>query len=127
MTRFLSSTWLDAMAGLAEGVPGPGGDAAPLTLRQCITDTDRDAIVYDVRLAPSGVDIVVDPVDDADVVFEQDLATATALARGELHPELALSTGRLRVSGAAEALRAWRPTLEALDRALEPLRADTGW
>lgn len=130
MVRFLSEAWLDEMAIAAGRVSGPAptDEVAPsLTLRQVVTGGPDGDVTYDLRLDGHGVTLQRPGTGIADVAFEQDHDTALRLARGEAHPQVELTAGRLRISGAANRLTAWRPLLDALDEALADLRSATTW
>jgi hypothetical protein len=130
MVRFLSEAWLDEMAAAAGRVswPCPTDElAASLTLRQVVTGGPEGDISYDLRLDGHGVTLLRPAAAIPDVAFEQDHDTARRLARGETHPQVELTAERLRISGAANRLTAWRPLLDALDEALGDLRSATTW
>jgi len=130
MARFLSDAWLADLTARAGAVPShsPTDDAeSSLTLRQIITGGPDGDVVYDLRLDRDGITVERPPTGAADVAFEQDHDTARGLARGEAHPQAELTAGRLRISGPANRLTAWRPTLDALDEALADLRSATTW
>jgi hypothetical protein len=130
MVRFLSEAWLDEMEAAAGRVRGPvpeGGATDPLTLRQVVTGGPDGDVVYDLRLDGRGVAVRRPGTDEPDVSFEQDHDTARRLARGETHPQIELTSGRLRVAGAANRLVAWKPLLDALDDELAALRSVTTW
>ena len=128
MVRFLSEAWLDEMAQAVRAVSGPVPTAdAALVVRQKVSGGPAGDIAYDLRLDADGVTLRRPATGTADVVFEQDHETARRLATGETHPQIELTAGRLRISGAANRLTAWRPMLDQLDEALAGLRAVTTW
>lgn len=128
MVAYLSDAWLDAMAAAAAEVRDDDTDhPPPLTLRQVVTDGPHGHVVYDLRLADGRVTVDRSGTAVPDVTIEQDHETAVALVRGDTHPHVALTGGRLSISGAAHRLTAWRSTLDGLDRALGDLRAETTW
>ena len=140
MVEFLSDAWLDAMAAAASRVgdhdrraDDPPAEHPPaehppaLTLRQVVTGGPHGDVLYDLHLADGRVTVDRSGTAVPDVTIEQDHETAGALVRGDTHPHLALTGGRLDISGAAHRLTAWRSTLDELDEALADLRAETTW
>lgn len=130
MVQFLSEAWFDEYARVAAQVPVSSlveDGLAPMTMRQIVTGTPGGDLRYDLRLDRSGVSVVHSPSADPDVSFEQDQATARRLARGDGHPQIELTEGRLQISGSANRLVPWRPVLDALHDALGDLRASTTW
>jgi len=130
MVRFLSEAWLDEMAAAVRAVSEPtraDGGVPPLVVRQQVTGGPDGDIAYDLCLDDDGVTLRRPASGIADVVFEQDHETARRLAQGETHPQIELTAGRLRISGAANRLTAWRPMLDEMDEAMTDLRAVTTW
>ena len=62
---------------------------------------------------------------DADVVVTEDAETATAVARGDLTPQTAFMTGRIRVAGDISALLACYEALAGAGDAFAGVRAAT--
>ena len=64
---------------------------------------------------------------DADVVVTEDLATAAAVARGDLSPQTAFMSGSIRVAGDIPALLACHEALAGAGDAFGGVRAATTW
>ena len=63
--------------------------------------------------------------DSADVTVTEDHATAVAVSRGELSPQAAFMTGRIRVGGDMAALMVHQAVLHQLDAVFAGVRAAT--
>lgn len=132
MARFLSGPWLEELCRVAETVrtdPAPTGDGPlpDLTLRQVVTGGPDGDVVYDLHLHAGTVRIDRSAAGPADVELRQDHDTARRLVRGETHPQVELTEGRLRIRGPAHRLVPWQPVLAALDEAAGGLRDGTTW
>ena len=89
-------------------------------VRVCIQQVVRDGTeerCYVVTVDDGRVSVRAGREHEADVVVTEDAATAAALARGELSPQTAFMSGRIRVAGDIPALLA---CYEALGRAEDP-------
>jgi hypothetical protein len=128
MVAFLSDDWLDRLAAVAASVDlSPDDTSSPLRIRQVVTGDTSGPTVYDLAFSADGITVDQEGEGEPDVTFEQDGPTAQRLARGESHPQVELTAGRLRIGGAANRLTEWRAALDALDEALADLRAETTW
>ena len=68
-------------------------------LQQVVVDEDGGEVAYALRLADGHLSVTAGRVDDADVTFTQDRATAAAISAGTLSAQAAFLAGRLRVGG----------------------------
>jgi hypothetical protein len=93
----LSPAWLDALADAGRRASAP--PEVRLVLQQVVVDDDGTEVAYAVRIADGSIDVVPGRVDDADVTFTQDRATAAAIAAGTLSAQAAFLAGRLRIGG----------------------------
>ena len=116
MPVFLSDEWIDALgAAASKATPAP---TARVAIRQVVGD-----VAWTVRVADGAVS--VDRDEAADLTLHTDLATAAALARGELAAADALAAGRLRLSGDLSVLLDAAGGLAGLDAAYAEVRAST--
>jgi putative sterol carrier protein len=95
---FLSDEWLSSLARNEAGA-GSAPDRPTLVIQQLVTDTPEGEVAYVVHVGPAGIRASRGRVDDADLSFSQDLATAEAIHRGEISAQAAFMAGRLRISG----------------------------
>jgi hypothetical protein len=137
MPRYLSPEWVRAFnAALAEldltdaiAAAGTGSVTAAsgtFTVAQVITE-DAAASVRTVLTVDQGrISLEVDPTGSrpADVTMVLRHADALAMARGDLDPARALSTGRVRVRGELAVLVAGQAVLNAAAAALGGAWAD---
>ena len=97
MVEFLSSEWIAALADASVDADAP--EDVRLVLQQVVVDDDGSEVAYAVRLADGRLSVSPGRVDDADVTFTQDRATAEAISAGTLSAQAAFLAGRLRVGG----------------------------
>jgi putative sterol carrier protein len=83
-------------------------------------------VVYVVRVEGGGVRAELGDAA-ADVTFFEDYETAAAIARGELAPQQAVMSGRLKVSGDVSALVRNASALRAVEDAFAAARATTSY
>ena len=122
MVEPLTSDWVPALAAAAAKAVAPTGVA--LVVQQVVVGADGvEELAYAVRVADGAVTVVEGHVDDADVTFTQDRATAAAIAAGELSAQGAFLAGRLRVGGDLGAVLAGARELSALDDVFASARA----
>lgn len=126
MADFLSDAWFEEMAAAAEQASPPA--EIRITLQQVVTDAGDDGpVVYALRLADGTVEVVRGGLEDPDVTFTQDRATASAIARGELSAQAAFLAGRLRIGGEVHRFADAAASLAELDDVFGPVRATTRW
>ena len=70
-----------------------------LVIEQRIVDADALVSNYHVCIANGEVDVIDGPAEAPDVTISQDLVTAQALQRGDVHAQTAFLTGRLNIDG----------------------------
>lgn len=70
-----------------------------LVIEQRIVDANTLVSNYHVCIANGEVDVIDGPAEAPDVTISQDLATARALQRGDVHAQTAFLTGRLNIDG----------------------------
>lgn len=127
--RHLSPEWitaLDEAARASTTLQTVAGDL-DLTVQQVVTDGDPAGgeVAWYVRLRRGLVEVRPGRIDEADVTFTQDRATARAIADGELSAQAAFMAGRLRTGGDLAQLLAHREALAALDDVFAEVRART--
>jgi hypothetical protein len=127
VARFLSQEWIDEVNAAARGA-GPPVGARPdtrLVIQQVVAGGPEGDVRYAVRVGEGTVDVRMGEASEADVVVTEDHETAVALSRGELSPQAAFMTGRIRVSGDMAAVMANQGLLHELDRLFVDVRART--
>ena len=128
MPRFLSDAWLAAVNTATSARPGQDGDPARegrLVLEQVVTNAPGGDTRYTLVLDGAGVRVIRGDAAPADATFTEDYDTAVAIHRGDLSPQQAFMTGRIRVAGNIAALMANQDALAALEPALATVRPDT--
>jgi len=123
MLRYLTPEWIDAVASAAGDLEGPVG--VRLTVQQRVTGGPDGDVSYHMVVEEGKVAVRAGEAAAPDVVFEQDHATAVAVARGELAAQAAFMSGRLRVHGDVQRLIDDKDALTGLDGALRAVRATT--
>ncbi len=122
MSRFLSAEWFDDVCReQAEPRLPP-----TLTLQQVVTGAPWGEIRYQVLVGESGARIEPGASDHPDVTFTSDYSTASAIARGRLSVQAALSCGRIRIGGDTTRLMVNHPLL-GVDPVPAVVRAATTW
>jgi putative sterol carrier protein len=127
MVRYLSPEWIEAVSAAAAACDDlrTATSGVRLTVQQRVTGGPGGDVAYHVVVDDGAVAVLPGEAPAADVTFQQDHATATAIARGELAAQAAFMTGRLRVGGDVQLLMRHRDTLAGLDDALVGVRAAT--
>lgn len=128
--RFLSRDWLAAVDAAVSGDAGVAAATAGTELRllQVVTGGPEGDVGYLITIAHGGTSVTpATPADEADVTLAADWGTAVAIATGALAPHDAFTTGRLRVRGDLDVLRAQGPTLAGLNSAFDEVRAQTSY
>lgn len=125
MAQFLSPEWVAALAEASAGATAP--DGVRLVLQQIVVDGDGGEVAYAVRITDGTVTVEPGRVADADVTFTQDLATATAIARGQLPAQAAFLAGDLRVGGDLTRVLDGARALADLHDVFGPARSATSW
>jgi hypothetical protein len=106
---FLTDAWLDELQAAALSATAPAG--THVVVQQVVPDgPEGHEVAYVVVLDEGQVRVVRGRVDDPDLTFTQDRATAEAIHRGDLSAQAAFMQGRLRLGGDLRAV---------IDRAVE--------
>ncbi len=127
MVEYLSTEWIDALreaAGTDEDLARAAAEVE-LVLQQHVTDTPDGTISYYITFDRGQVFVQAGEVAEPDVAFVQDLATAVAVARGELNALEALQGGKIAIHGDARTLTRNQEVLAALDRSFTRVRENT--
>ena len=129
MVRFLSDEWVAAMNAAAAGSDrlAEATVTTALAIQQVIRRADGGDVAYVVRVDHGRVSVEPGRDPAADVTVTEDLDTAVAVARGELNPQVAFMTGRVRVAGDIRALLAGYQALADLEDVFDPVRAATSY
>lgn len=125
MAAFLSDAWVAALDAAARRASVP--DDVRLVVQQVVVGDRGLETAYAIRIEGGTAAVTAGRVDDADVTFTQDQATAIAIARGELSAQVAFMSGRLRVGGDIRRVIDRTRDLALLDDLFAPTRAATTW
>lgn len=128
--RFLSVEWLTAVDAAVSGDARVAAAVAGTDLRllQVVTGGPEGDVGYLVAMSGGQVRVLpATPADEADVTLAADWSTAVAIAIGALAPHDAFTTGRLRVRGDLDVLRAQGPALAGLSTAFDEVRSRTAY
>jgi putative sterol carrier protein len=126
VARFLSPAWVAELATAAGDVEVPADEV--MTVQQVVAADGADEPVrWALRVGGGRVAVEAGGVADPDVTLTTDLATATAVARGDLAVTDAFMAGRLRIAGDLRTLLRAGGVLDAVDAAFASVRARTTW
>jgi len=123
MPRYLSDEWLRALDEAARKTTVDGQITIEHVVRGGAADGGERR--YHVRIDGAGVRFVGGAATDPTVTFHEDLATAVAIATGELSAPAAFLSGRLSVGGDLRALSANAAAVVAVDAAVAAVHAVT--
>ena len=122
MAGFLTEAWLDDLDAAAQRAELDTKGA--LVLQQVIPDgRDGLELAYALVVEDQRVRVVRGRVDDPDLTFTQDRATAEAIHRGELSAQAAFMQGRLRLGGDLRTVIDRAGELAAIDDVFASIRA----
>jgi putative sterol carrier protein len=127
VAAFLSDVWLAALADAARRhgpIPALAAEP-PLTLGTEVHIDGGETVSYQVCFGSDGIVVETAPSGPADLTIVADYATATALARGAMNGQQALTAGALRLRGDTDRLARAREALLALADCFAAVRADT--
>ncbi|MGI9608042.1 MAG: SCP2 sterol-binding domain-containing protein [Acidimicrobiales bacterium] len=85
-----------------------------LVIEQCVRDNGAEVERYHVCVGGRAVRVVEGASAKPDITICQDMETARALQRGELHAQGAYLTGRLTIEGNVQKLLQHAPLLHLL-------------
>ena len=124
MAAFLSEAWIAALDRAARAAPELAAVAAdaPLVIEQRVRRGHHD-VVYALTFDSSGARVDPGPASAPDIVLVTDAATARALQRGTMNAQQAAITGRLKLQGDVERLRAAGEALRAIGDVFRDLRS----
>ena len=126
MPRFLTEEWFEDLRAAATGDDvRTATRSVRLTLRQVVTGGPDGEVQYAIAIADGDVAVRPDDAGPADATFTEDYDTAAAINRGELSPQEAFMTGRIRVSGNVGVLLASQEALAGLAPALASVAPTT--
>lgn len=126
MARFLSREWFEALnVAAASDDVRDRTRAVHLVLRQIVVGGPQGDVEYSVAVDDGDVAVRAGTTGRADATFTEDYDTAAAINRGELSPQEAFMTGRIRISGNVGVLVASQEVLAGLAPALATVRPST--
>jgi hypothetical protein len=125
--RYLSPDWLDALSDVVERNDGLRQAAAGRTISvtQVVTGGPDGVVVYHLNVDDGDVRLGPGASAAEHVRFEQDWATAVAVATGNLNAQEAFIRGRIKLVGDQQRLIDAQPVFVALDAAFARVREDT--
>lgn len=124
MTEFLSAEWIDQLDAALRAAPNL--DGGPFVLEQVVNEVPRRGVVrYRLVVADGTARVSRESDAPVDVRLTTDYETAVAIARGDANAQVALSQGRLRITGDSEALTRHADELRQLATAGAELRPTT--
>lgn len=97
MADFLSRQWVADLDAAVRGQVAPAG--LRVVIQQVVALDEGGEVAYAIRIADGAISVEPGRVDDAQITFTQDRATATAIATGSESAQAAFIAGRLRVGG----------------------------
>ena len=123
MAGFLTDAWLDDLDERRHSAAELDTKGA-LVLQQVIPDgPEGREVAYALVVDEGRVRLVRGRVDDPDLTFTQDRATAEAIHRGELSAQAAFMQGRLRLGGDLRTVIDRAGELAAIDDVFASARA----
>ena len=99
--KFLTNEWAEAFSNALNASDGfkSAISGVSMTLAYEVTDTPEGAIGYHLAIADGGASVALGEAAAADVSITSGHETAVALAKGELNPQAAFMTGKIKVAG----------------------------
>lgn len=127
MSRFLTSAWVDEVDRLVRSDPSLRRAAAGrrFVLQQAVDRGSEEPVIYHLVFDDGSVSAAWGAADHPDLALRTDLATATAISRGDESAQAAFMAGRLRIDGEVGALLANAELFGAMADVLGPLRDTT--
>lgn len=127
MPRYLSLDWIDALTAevAASGALQELATTTDLGVTQVITDGPEGDVTYHLAVGGGIASFGAGPADPEDVRFDEDWATAVAVATGELNAQEAFIKGRIRLTGDHAKLLANEPVFAALDAVFASVKQHT--
>ena len=118
MAEFLSKQWVDELCATLSSSDDRALREVELKLVHVVTDAPGGEVAYWLTFDRGSVSGDLGRPDDADVTFEMDHATSSALASGELNHQAAFMQGLLTVTGNMGKLLKQQAALKALSPAM---------
>ncbi len=127
MVRYLSLAWIDALSKEVADSRALASlaDTHKIAVTQIVTDGPEGTVAYHLRLGDGVASFAAGAADDEDVRMEQSLATATAVATGDLNAQEAFIKGLIRLTGNQQKLIESQPVFAALDAVFTAVREQT--
>jgi putative sterol carrier protein len=99
--KFLSDDWARALSDALNDDQAFASaiDGVSLTLGYKVTDAPEGEVEYHMQISDGAAAVRLTPADAADVSITSGHETAIALQRGELQPQVAFMTGKIKVAG----------------------------
>jgi putative sterol carrier protein len=125
--RYLSLDWIDALTREVGANEVLAKLAAEHTIgvTQVVSDGPEGTVVYHLQVGDGVARFGAGAAEPENVRFEQDWATAVAVATGELNAQAAFIGGHIRLHGDQQILLTARPVFGALDAVFGQVRERT--
>lgn len=127
MLAFLSPAWFAALDEAARAQRSLGTTTADveLVVEQRVTGSPFGEVVFHIAFDQGRIVVANGPAEAPGISFNQDYATARAIAAGTESAQRAFMTGRLRVGGDLRLLLQHQDSLAALDDLFASVRTST--
>ena len=124
--KFLTADWAQALTDALSAHEGFTSSIAnvSLTLAYKVTDSPDGEIDYHMAIADGAAVVRLGEADDADVTITSGHETAMALQRGELNPQAAFMSGKIKVAGNLAMLMMHQAVLSSFASAGQGLQVD---
>ncbi|HEX8580846.1 MAG TPA: SCP2 sterol-binding domain-containing protein [Acidimicrobiales bacterium] len=127
MAEYLSDAWIEDLGAAVAADEGLRRAARGVraTVQQVVVGGPGGDVAWHVVIDDGTVAVRPGAADHPDVTFEEDYDAARRVTAGELSPQAAFMTGRLRVRGDLPLLVRHQPAFAALALAAGAVRART--
>jgi putative sterol carrier protein len=125
--EYLSEAWIDDLGAAVAGDPAlrRAAEGVRVTVQQVVKDAPGGDVAWHVVIDDGDVALRPGAAPSPDVTFEEDYEAARRVTAGELSPQAAFMTGRLRVRGDLPLLVRHQPAFVALAAATGGVRDRT--
>ena len=127
MIRYLSLDWIDALtAGVAACEPLRALAATTsVGITQIVREGPEGDVVYHLQIGDGAATFGPGSAHPEHIRFDQDWATAVAVATGAMNAQEAFIGGKIRLTGDQQKLIAAQPVFQQLDAVFSAVREHT--